>query len=168
MWFGGCKKKRTSHNHSTCAHTGRLDSSLLDKTAQENFKQKIDFGGSSMPSLFNTHAYQVVYKSDYIISLQGIISNQIVDLFLPLSSKTFSFFFLSCLVFCISCTIALTLPSHPISCKATWQSQTTLKSDQPVPGLVSQMVSSLMLYIFLKPIFTIFTNTKVKSLIMQL
>ena len=114
MWFGGCGKKRTSHDHSTCAHTGRLDSSLLDKTAQENLKQKIDFGGSSMPSLFNTHAYQVVCKSDYIISLQDIISNQIVDLFLPFSSKTFSFFFLSCLVFCISCTIALTPPFHPI------------------------------------------------------
>jgi len=100
----------------TIAHahaTGRLDSSLLDKTAQANLEQ-IDFGGSSTPSLFDTHACRVVRVSDYIISLRGIISKQIIDFFFPFSSKNFSSFFLSCLVSHISCTITphTTIPCH--------------------------------------------------------
>jgi hypothetical protein len=95
-----------THGHAT----GRLDSSSLDKTAQANIEQSSKQNICRRVLLpYSTHTCM----SGCIIYLRGIISNQFADFFSTFSSGTFSliFFFLSCLVFRISCNIT---SFHPI------------------------------------------------------
>jgi hypothetical protein len=102
---------RYSHN----MHTPRGGSTPLrltkpHKRISNRIRNKIDVGGSSTPSLFDTRACRVVL-STYGVSFQT--NSLIFSLpFLPKLSPCFFFFRVSCFVFHVPSH--LTPPSHPI------------------------------------------------------